>query len=170
MWEDAVEFPNGEHGIYGYVERLDEGAMIIPITDDGRFVLLREWRYPIGGWTWSWPVGGSHASGEDRLVVAKRELEEETGYTAREWIDLGGLRIDPGLSRQHERVYVARGLSPGMARPEASEIHEVHLKTMAEIEAMVARDEIDNGWLLAGFAKVKVFYQRGYEKTLSFQN
>ncbi len=157
VWEDQVEFSNGEPGIYGHLERRDEGALIIPMTPDGRFVVLHEWRYPIQGWTWCWPVGGSHTKGEDSLVVAKRELKEETGYTAREWIDLGGLRIDPGLSNQYERVFLARDLSLGTPRCEISEIHEVVIKTKEDIEAMIARDEIDNGWFLAGFAKAKVF-------------
>ena len=160
LWEDDVEFPNGEPGIYSYVERRDEGAVIIPMIDNEHVILLHEWRYPIQGWTWCWPAGGSHDSTDERLVVAKRELEEETGYTASEWIDVGGLGIDPGLSTQHEQVYVARGLTGGTPHLEASEVHEVVTKSLTEIEQMIASGEINNGWFLAGFAKLMVFLSR----------
>jgi ADP-ribose pyrophosphatase len=157
LWEDEVEFPNGEQGIYSYVQRIDEGGLIIPMIDDTHVVLLREWRYPIQSWTWCWPAGGSHTPGEAKLIVAQRELVEETGYTATDWTDLGTIQIDPGLNAQTEQVYLARGLTAGTPQLDVSEIHEVVIKSFDEVEQMISSGEINNGWFLAGWAKLKVF-------------
>jgi ADP-ribose pyrophosphatase len=74
LWEDKVEFPNGTQGIHAYSERVDSGPMIIPITEDKKVIVLREWRYPIQDWTYCFPFGGSE-KGENPLATAKRELE-----------------------------------------------------------------------------------------------
>lgn len=150
--EDAVEFPGGKTGIYAYTDRVDAGPMIIPVTGEGKLVVLREWRYPIQDWTYCFPFGGVEV-GEDALSAAKRELAEETGYTAENWESLGELKIDPGGSSQITPVFLAIGLRPGEAHLDGAEVHEVMEFTVEEIKSKIATGEMTGGWLLAGFAK-----------------
>lgn len=152
LWEDEVEFPNGKRGIYAYFDRVDSGPMIIPMTDDGKFVMLHEWRYPTAGWQYNFPCGGCD-EGEDMLSAAKRELEEETGIQASEWIDLGDLAIDPGGTSQVAKVFLARGLSFGVPK----ESYDTQQFFLEKIEQMITQGEIRSGWTLSGYAKLKVF-------------
>lgn len=156
LHEDEVEFPDGSTGMYAYMERVDAGSMIIPMMPDGKCVVLKEWRYPIQNWTYCFPFGGRE-EGETFLQTAQRELQEETGFVASEWIDLGILQIDPGANSQTTPVFLARGLTQTeMLHKEVSEIHEVCIFSFDEIEEMIVRGEITNGWLLSGLMKLKV--------------
>lgn len=150
--EDAIEFPNGKQGIYAYSERVDAGPMIIPVTAEGKLVVLREWRYPIQAWTYCFPFGGVEAS-EDVLTAAKRELAEETGYTAEHWESLGEIKIDPGGTAQITPVFLATGLRLNAFEQDATEVHEVLEFTAEEIAEKIRTNEMTGGWLLAGFAK-----------------
>ena len=157
LFEDDIVLPNGEPGIYAYHERVDPGSMIIPVMNDGKIVVLKEWRYPIQQWTYCFPFGGRNA-GEDALETAKRELQEETGYTAATWTALGHIYIDPGSNTQMTPVFLARDLTPGIATLEISEVHEVCTFTITEIKHMIGSGQITNGWFLAGFAQSQYTY------------
>jgi len=152
---DEVEFPDGSVGEYAFAERVDAGPMIIPLLDDGRLVVLREWRYPIQDWTYCFPFGGVEA-GEDALAAAKRELLEETGYSARDWVSLGNIKIDPGGNSQVTPVWLARGLELVDKPSDPREDHELVVFSLADLENLVTNGTIDNGWLLAGLCKYKV--------------
>lgn len=152
MREDAVEFPDGKQGIYAYTDRVDAGPMIIPVTAEGKLIVLKEWRYPIQNWTYCFPFGGVE-SGEDVLTAAKRELAEETGFTAEKWESLGQLIIDPGGNSQITPVFLATELTIGETHLDGAEIHEVMEFAVEEIMQNIATGEMTGGWLLAGLAK-----------------
>ena len=153
---DEVEFPSGETGEYAFHERADAGPMIIPQREDGKFLVLKEWRYPIQDWSWGFPVGGVEL-GETFLQAAQRELEEETGYVAQKWIDLGTLCVDPGGSSQVAPVFFSSDLVSGIAHQESGEIHEVHFFTADEIEEKICAGEFRSSWLLAGWCKLQAY-------------
>ncbi len=153
--EDTVEFPNGKQGIYAYTDRVDAGPMIIPVTAEGKLIVLKEWRYPIQDWTYCFPFGGVEV-GEDALMAAKRELAEETGYTAEKWESLGEIKIDPGGNSQITPVFLATGLISGKTHLDGAEVHEVMEFTVEEIMSKIATGEMNGGWLLAGLAKYLV--------------
>jgi ADP-ribose pyrophosphatase len=153
--EDEIEFPSGEKGAYAYHERVDAGAIIIPVTSEGKFLVLREWRYPIQGWTWCFPAGGIE-KGESPLEAVKRELEEETGFVASDWKELGTMAIDPGGSSQIAPAFLARNLTHTEAHPDPEEIHEVHFFTEKEIDEKIRSGEFNNNWLLGAWCKYKM--------------
>lgn len=153
--EDEVEFPNGQKGIYGYTDRVDGGPMIIPVTAEGKLIVLREWRYPIQDWTYCFPFGG-FMPGEDMLTAAKRELLEETGYTAETWESLGELKIDPGANSQITPVFLATDLALNPYEQDQTEVHEVMEFTVEEIQSKIRSGEMTGGWLLSGLAKYLV--------------
>lgn len=119
--EDAVRFPDGSEGNYGVVDKPDF-ALIIPRHDDGRFQLVEQYRYPVGGRYWEFPQGSwESVQSADLEQVALGELEEETGFKAKSLTKLGHLFEAYGFSNQGFDVFLAGGLVPGQANREQSE-------------------------------------------------
>lgn len=120
---DRVRLPDGGEAVREYVDH-PGAVMIIPLLPDGRVVLERQFRYPHRREFIEFPAGKIDA-GEAPLQTARRELLEETGYQAEEWLHLGSL--DPLLSYSNERIEVfrARRLTAGVARLDRGEFLEV---------------------------------------------
>lgn len=119
--EDDVAFPDGSKGIYGVVDKPDF-ALIVPVHDDGRFQLVEQFRYPVGGRFWEFPQGSWETKpGADPMQVALGELEEETGFTAQSLTKLGHLYEAYGFSNQGFHVFRASGLTPGTAKRDRTE-------------------------------------------------
>jgi len=108
---DTVQLPGGASATREYI--VHPGAvMIVPILDDGRLVLERQCRYPLGSVLLEFPAGKIDP-GEDRWACARRELAEETGYRAAEWALAGRLHNAPAYSNEFIEIWFARGLSLG---------------------------------------------------------
>lgn len=95
-------------------------AAIVVLDDENRVVLERQWRTPAGGAFWEIPAGKIDP-GEKHAVTARRELKEEAGLTARDWVFLGTIRNAIGYSDEHIEIYLARGLTQGEQRLDANE-------------------------------------------------
>lgn len=95
-------------------------VVILPVLDAGHVVLLHNHRFVIGETLWECPAGTVEPD-EPLLDSAKRELAEETGYTAARWTSLGYLYASPGVLDEKLHLFVAEGLTPGAMRPEADE-------------------------------------------------
>ncbi|BDZ65845.1 NUDIX domain-containing protein [Agromyces mangrovi Wang et al. 2018] len=150
--EDQVEGPHGR-GVYGVVEMRHPAVFVVALDDDDRVCLVSLARYPGGKWSWEVPAGGS--DGEDPLIAAQRELAEETGLAAAEWVRLGGMDALNGIADAPEHVFLARGLEPvADARATQGEegIDEVRWVPFGEALAMVAAGEISDGETIAALA------------------
>ena len=88
LFKDTIELPNGREATREVIRHIGAVA-IVPLTDDGKVIVERQFRYPLNQVITEIPAGKLDSKTEDRLAAAKRELEEETGFTADEWIDLG---------------------------------------------------------------------------------
>ncbi len=132
---DTVRLPSGETAIREIVEH--RGAVaIVPILDDGRVVLVRQFRYAVGAVCLEVPAG-TLEPGEDPLIGAHRELEEETGYQAARWERLGAIWPTPGYSTEEIVLFIAQDLRPGPARPEPDEALSVVAMPWSEIWAAI---------------------------------
>jgi ADP-ribose pyrophosphatase len=114
---------------------------IAVITDAGDWVCLRQVKYAVKGTTWA-PVGGYLEPGEEPLAAAKREVLEETGYEAADWLSLGTYQVDGNRGVAQAHLFLARG-AQRVAEPHADDLEEQHvaLLTRAEVEAAVAAGE-----------------------------
>ncbi|WP_250472549.1 NUDIX hydrolase [Caballeronia sp. GAFFF1] len=132
---DTVALPDGKHATREFVEH-PGAVMILPVFDDGRVLLERQFRYPVGRVLLEFPAGKLDPN-EDELTCAKRELQEETGYTARDWIFL--TRIHPVISYSTEFIdlYLARGLTAGDAKLDEGEFLETFIADEAQLMAWV---------------------------------
>jgi ADP-ribose pyrophosphatase len=131
MKRDTVSLPDGQYAVREYLEH--PGAVaILAVFDDGRILLERQYRYPIAQAVIEIPAGKLN-TGEDPLLCAQRELQEETGYTAKHWSKIR--RIHPVISYSTEfiDIYLAEGLSPGPARLDEEEFLDVFASPLEEL-------------------------------------
>ncbi len=132
---DQVIRPDNSEGTFALVN-MAQGSSILAIDDDGYAYLTEEFRYAIGEQSFE-VVSGAVDPGETPLQTAKRELKEESGIEAQEWIELG--RVDPMTSALFAPSwqFIARKLSFGAPRPDGSELIKIHKVKLAEAVQMV---------------------------------
>lgn len=112
--------PAGHSGVYGVVRFRHRALGCVPLHADGTVTLVGQHRYPLDSWSWEIPEGGGDPDA-DSLAEMRRELAEETGLAAREWIPLGPLHPSNSVSDEVATLWLARDLEPGTATPESTE-------------------------------------------------
>lgn len=133
---DDVVLPDGRAASREYI--VHPGAVaVVPLLDDGRIVLLRQYRYPLQRVLLEIPAGKVDA-GESTAVCALRELREETGYTAREWAYAGILHNAAAYSTEGIEIWFARGLLAGPQQLDEGEFVELAVHSPAELDAFAA--------------------------------
>lgn len=152
---------DGEEYPYSF-EKVDDAVCILPIIN-GCVILIRQYRHSISKWIWELPAGG--LSGDEPLIAAKRELCEETGYTASIWKELGCFYVSPGTSSDRTFFYAAICDENIGQQCESTEFIEVHKVSFQDFEDMINEQKISfSGTVLAwelykkkygGFANVK---------------
>ncbi len=145
---DTVALPNGAQTTREYI--VHPGAvMVVPILDDGRLVMERQFRHPMGRVMLEFPAGKIDA-GESPFVCGVRELEEETGYRASEWARAGVLHNAIAYSSERIEIWFARGLARGAAKLDDEEFLEIVTHSEAEIDALCASGGITDAKTLVG--------------------
>jgi len=144
---DIVRLPDGTLATREYI--VHPGAvLIVPVLSDGRLVVERQYRYPIGRVMLEFPAGKLDP-GEAPLDTARRELREETGYAAASWRPLG--RVHPVVSYSTEAIefFVAEGLTHVGAQLDAGEFLEIALMSVGDMLAAIDRGEITDAKTVA---------------------
>ena len=137
---DTISLPDGKVTEREYVKH--PGAMVIlPLLDDGRVLLERQFRYPLDRVFIEFPAGKLDA-GEDPLACAKRELQEETGYTATGWTFVCTIHNAIAYSDERLELFLARGLTAGEAKLDEGEFLETFTATVPELVEMVRTGKI----------------------------
>lgn len=135
IWHDEVTRPDGEPGVYGVIHfaNLAAGVLVLDATD--RVLLVGQHRYALDEWSWEIPEGGVPA-GETPLEGARRELLEETGVEATDWRELARLHLSNSVSDEVAILFLATGLTHGIAAPEGTEALEVRWLPFEDVLAM----------------------------------
>ncbi len=145
---DTVGLPGGGEATREYV--LHPGAaMVIGLLDDGRVVMERQYRHPMGQVMLEFPAG-KRDPGEASWDCARRELQEETGYTASEWAYAGRLAPTVAYSDEFIDVWFARGLRAGRASLDEGEFLEVFSAAPEDVLACCRDGRIVDGKTLVG--------------------
>ena len=138
--KDEVLLPSGRRTTREVVEH--PGSVgVVPLIQDGRILLIRQFRLPTGRVIWEIPAG-TLVSGETPEQCARRELEEETGYRSRELELLFRSYLAPGYSMELMHFFVARVLEKGEQRPEEDEIIGIEPFPVAKVLEMIGSGSI----------------------------
>jgi len=128
---DTVRLPDGKSATREYI--VHPGAVVVvPLLDDGRVAMVRQYRYPIDRVMTEFPAGKLDP-GEDPLFCGQRELQEETGYTAREWAHAGAMHLAVAYSTEIIHIYFARGLTVGSQQLDHEEFVELTAATPGQL-------------------------------------
>lgn len=145
---DRVALPDGGSAHREYI-RHPGAVMVVPLLDDGRLLMERQYRYPMGRVMLEFPAGKLDA-GEDPLACGRRELLEETGYSAAEWAHAGVLHNAIAYSDEGIHIYFARGLTRGTQRLDEGEFLELVTHTVDELDQLAAKGEVTDAKTLIG--------------------
>jgi len=132
VYKDDIRLPNGNESTREVIRHLGAVA-IVPMTEEGKVIMERQFRYPLDAVITEIPAGKLDSPSEDRLEAAKRELREETGYSADEWINLGDYYPSAAYTDERLTIYLARGLHQGQQELDEDEFlnfDEVPLDTL----------------------------------------
>jgi ADP-ribose pyrophosphatase len=141
---DRLRLPNGAEGTWECV-RHPGGALGVPVTPEGKLVLVRQYRFAVSGRLLEFPAGTVEPN-EDPAETIRREIEEETGYKAHSWRNLGKFALAPGYSDEYIYAFLAQDLEKLEHPPEQDEDEdiEVILMTPEELErAILAGEPVD---------------------------
>lgn len=151
-----VTHPDGSPGKYGVVRFKNRAIGVLPVDDHGNVWLVGQHRFPLDAYSWELPEGGGKLA-DDPLAAAKRELAEETGLTAREWLPLASFDLSNSVTDEEAVCFLASGLSQGASAPEPSEALEIRKASFAEAFEQVLKGEIRDSltviMMLAAHAK-----------------
>lgn len=151
---DEVSLPNGDRKSFSYLD-FAKGVCILPITNDGKVICLKQYRHSLKSWEWELPAGMLDSGELPPIEVAKKELEEETGYTAEHWLELGSFYPSPGSTTEEIYLFAAAGLSASQQKLENSEQIELHPLSMQELKTLVQNGEFKHGAGLAAILRYK---------------
>lgn len=139
-----LRLPNGAEGDWECV-RHPGGALVVPVTPEGKLVLVRQYRFALAGRILEFPAG-TVEPGESPESTVRREVEEETGYRATTWHKLGEFPLAPGYSDEIIYAFLATGLSPLEIPPAQDEDEDIEVVLMTPLElagAIAAGEPID---------------------------
>ena len=160
---DLVSLPDGRTATREFIQH--GGAVaVIPLLDDGRVVLVRQYRYPVGRVLLELPAGKLDV-GESTLACGQRELLEETGYRAAEWAYAGAIHNAAAYSTESIHLWFARGLQSGAQDLDDGEFVEVVQHTEAELDALASRGELPDVKTLIGLQWLQRWRAGGWPLT-----
>lgn len=142
--EDSVITPSGKDGIYGYIEA-NNSVMVIAFNEKREVYVVRTFRYPVK--TWNWEVPGGGGDNQHPIEAGKRELEEETGITAKTWDELGATSVCNGFTNETMTTLLARDLDFGGNKEDDvdEQVTDGKFCSLAEIDAMITSGDINDG-------------------------
>lgn len=144
-----VTLPDGKPALREAVRHMGASA-IVAVDDDQNVILVRQFRSPIACVLMEIPAGKLDFKGEDRLLAAQRELREETGLMASNWVHLTDVVSAPGFCDEVISIYLATGLTAGEDEPDEDEFLNVVKMPLDELVGMARRGEIGDSKTLAG--------------------
>lgn len=152
---DEALLPNGKTAAREVCEHVG-GVGVLALDQQGKLVLVRQFRYPYGETMLEIPAGKLDHGAEDAAACGARELEEETGCKAAQLVSLGQSYPSPGFLTEVLHLFAAIGVSEGEARPDEDEFVEVVRLTPDEVERMIAQNEIRDAKTIVALYRAKL--------------
>lgn len=145
------------HGVSAVREIIEHkpAVVVIPLLTSDRLIMVTQYRKAVEQVLLEFPAGLIHPN-EDPLIAAKRELQEETGFLAEEWISLGAVYSSPGFCTEKMHFYIAKNLTQVSSSPDEDEVLSVHDVSFQEMEDLIRNQEIQDSKSILGY-----FWLRG---------
>ena len=142
LMRENITLENGVTTSLDIVRHPGASAMV-PIYDTNTVLLIKQYRHAVGGFIWEVPAGTFNDS-EAPLECAKRELVEETGFSAETWEKLGEITPVPGYSDERIHIFLASDLGPARQNLDSDEVLSVHKIKLNDVIDMVNKGEIQD--------------------------
>ena len=158
---NRIELPNGHEGEYGYIKH-PGAALAVPITKDNKVIILRQYRFAVSRYLLEFPAGTLEI-GETPINSIKREIQEETGFKAEKWDNLGALVNAPGYSDEVIHLFLARNLCKlkSEVKGDLDEDIEVLILEHEELDNLIASgDEILDAKTVTAWFRAKQFLDK----------
>jgi ADP-ribose pyrophosphatase len=134
-------------------------VVVMPVFDDGRILLIRQYRHSVGDFLWEL-VAGRKEPKETPAAAARRELIEETGYRAKRWRKLMRVVPTPGFVNEWMWIFAAEGLTEGAAQPEEDEKITPRIFTLKEAMKMIQRGTLRDAKSICGILYYNQFIKK----------
>ena len=159
VYKDYMEFANGNTAEWDYIHH-DGAAAVVPVMEDGRILMVRQYRNALERYTIELPAGKLDDPDEQGIVCASRELEEETGYRSEKLEWLITLRTTVAFCNEKIEIFVARDLIPSKQHLDEDEYIDVAAYTMEELKKMIFSGEIEDSKTVSAILAYEVKYGR----------
>jgi len=158
LYKDVVSLPNGSESIREYIKHV--GAVcVVPVTDEGEIVCVRQYRYSIAQLLLEIPAGKLEEN-EDPYFAALREFEEETGNKAKELISLGHIYPTCGYSAEKIYLYLALDVTPCERHLDEDEVIEIEYIPLNKVKEMIANEEIKDAKTIIAITQYLLRYSK----------
>lgn len=159
VYRDYMEFANGNHAVWDYIHH-DGAAAVVPVMDDGRLLMVKQYRNALERETLEIPAGKLDAPGEPGLECASRELEEETGYRSENLKWLITLRTTVAFCNERVEIFVAKDLIPSHQNLDEDEYVDVKAYSVQELKEMIFTGKIEDSKTIAAILAYESKYLR----------
>lgn len=159
FYQDTMEI-DGDHTVVWDFIRHKGAAAVVPATDDGKILMVRQYRNALDRYTLEIPAGALDAEDEPGILCAGRELEEETGYRSEDLEWLITLRTTVAFCNERIEVYVARNLIPSKQHLDEDEFIDLKAYTIEELKEKIFSGEIEDGKTISSLLAYDAKYVR----------
>ncbi|MBU5472577.1 NUDIX hydrolase [Roseburia sp. MSJ-14] len=158
IYNDSIQLPDGKIEHWDYVEHRKGAAAVVAVLEDGRLLLVRQYRNALNRFTLEIPAGARDSVTEPTSECAARELEEETGYRCDNLEFLISLKTTVAFCNELVDVYVARNLIPSKQKLDEGEEIELEAHTLEDLCEKIYKGEIQDGKTVAAIMAYKNKY------------
>ena len=159
-YQDTVQIPNGNIVKWDFIDHKGAAA-VVPVNDEGKLIMVRQYRNALNRYTLEIPAGGLNGADEPTMDAAARELTEETGYRADKLELLLSIRTTVAFCNEKIDIYVATGLTPGEQRLDEDEYVDVEAFELEELISRVLAGEIQDSKTVAAILASQAKYISG---------
>ena len=159
FYQDTMEI-NGDHTVIWDFIKHKGAAAVVPVTDEGKILMVRQYRNALERYTLEIPAGALDTADEPGITCASRELEEETGYRSENLEWLINLRTTVAFCNEKIEIYVAQDLKPTHQHLDEDEFIDVYAYSVDELCEMIYSGKIVDGKTIAAIMSYKAKYEK----------
>ncbi len=155
IYADTMELPDGKREEWDFVSHRMGAAAVVPVREDGKILMVRQYRNAIERMTLEIPAGSRDSVTEDTKVCAARELEEETGYVSEDLTLLISLKTTVAFCDEFIDIYLAKNLKPGRQHLDEGEFIDLEAYDIEDLCAMIYAGKMQDAKTVSGLLAYK---------------